>query len=333
MASSSDKNLIIKDNKLYLIDNGRAGFPASTEQSGSFNLFLDDSMFFFLSMDLRSVSRRKAKGIISNYLGTLFPENMTKDFGFVTNGGTALIYLPSPDFKGFVEENLPILKKASKITTPFVELFSKEKAFDYSDGSRHYSVSGGEIHQLFEVPEDCLTAEKALNKIIPPKTSLNIAGVEKESFIPSSLKAPAAVLLACYLLFVGGEYFRLKGYSSTLQQKEQKLRELYTLGGVDGSSDPYGALLYKARGTQTQQQGTSMLKIFEILSRSADTDKIGLEGITVRENNIHCSGTATDFQSVEEFKQRLEQAGAQRASIEDTNMQGETVRFSVRFGL
>jgi hypothetical protein len=333
MASSSDKNLIIKNDKLYLIENGRSDFLASTEQSGSYNLFLEDSLFFFLSMNLGSIGRKKAKGIIANYLSTIFPEHMIKDFGFIINGGTALIYLPAPEFRQFVEENISLFKKASKITTPFVELFTKENTFEYSDGVRHYSVAGGEIQQLFDQPEDCYTSENSLYKIVPPKNSLNIEGVEKESFIPSKFKIPAIVLIICYLFFVGGEYFRVKGSSTALKQTEQKLQELYSLGGVAGSADPYGSLLYKARGTKSADQGISMLKVFEMLSKATDTTKINLDAITVRENNVHSSGTAPDFQTVEEYKQQLERVGARNIAIEDTNMQGNIVKFSVRFGI
>jgi hypothetical protein len=74
MASSSDKNLFIKNNRLYNVENGRADFPASTEQTGAYTLFLDDSMFFYLSMDLPSSNSKKAKRFIKNYLSTLIPE-------------------------------------------------------------------------------------------------------------------------------------------------------------------------------------------------------------------------------------------------------------------
>jgi hypothetical protein len=333
MASSSDKNLFIKNNRIYNIENGRADFPASAEQTGSFTLFLDDSMFFYLSMDLPSSNRKKARGFISNYLSTLFPEYMAENFGFVLNGSTALIYLPATKFAAFVEENMPLLKKASKITTPFIEMFAKEASFDYTDGVKCYSVSGGEIHQLFEEPEDAYTAERVLGKIIPAKTSMNIKGVEKESFLPSAFKVPAIVLAVCYLVFIGGEYLRLKGYSTSLKLRENKLNELYTLGGVSGSNDPYGTLLYKARGNRDTTQGISILTVFETMSKAADKSKITLEGVTVRDTTVNCSGTAADFQAVEEFKQKLEEAGALRTNIEDTDKQGDIIKFSVRFGL
>ncbi|QAR34250.1 hypothetical protein EP073_12795 [Geovibrio thiophilus] len=324
---------MIKNSRLYNIENGRADFPASTEQTGSFNLFLDDSMFFYLSMDLPSSNRKKARGFISNYLSTLFPEYMTENFGFVLHGGSALIYLPAQEFASFVKENLSLLKKASKITTPFIEMFVREASFDYTDGSKCYSVSGGEIHQLFDEPDDACTAERILNKVIPPKMSINIKGVEKESFIPSSFKLPAIVLAACYLVFIGGEYLRLKGYASALKLRENKLQELYTLAGVNGTGDPYGTLLFKARGGKETTQGVSILTVFETMSKAADKNKIKLEDLTVRDTTINCTGTAADFQAVEEFKQKLQEAGAQRANIEDTDKQGEIIKFSVRFSL
>ncbi len=333
MASSSDKNLFIKNNRLYNVENGRADFPASTEQTGAYTLFLDDSMFFYLSMDLPSSNRKKAKGFINNYLSTLFPEYMTENFGFVLHGGSALIYLPTGEFASFVAENLPLLKKASKVTTPFIEMFVREASFDYSDGNKCYSVSGGEIHQLFDEPEDAYTAEKVLNRVIPAKISMSIKGVEKESFIPSAFKVPAIVLAVCYLVFIGGEHLRLKGYASALKLRENKLQELYTLGGVSGSNDPYGTLLFKARGGRETSQGISILNVFETLSKAADKGKIKLEDVTVRDTTINCTGTSTDFQAVEEFKQKLQEAGAQRVNIEDTNKQGEIIKFSVRFGL
>ncbi|MGE4496878.1 MAG: hypothetical protein AB7E48_03285 [Deferribacterales bacterium] len=324
---------MIKNNRLYNIENGRADFPASAEQSGSFTLFLDDSMFFYLSMDLPSSNRKKARGFISNYLSTLFPEYMTENFGFVLHGGTALIYLPTDQFRTFVEENLPLLKKASRITSPFIEMFTREASFDYTDGSKCYSVSGGEIHQLFDEPEDAYTAEKVLGRVIPAKISLNIKGVEKESFVPAAFKIPAAVLAVCYLVFIGGEYLRLKGYATSLKLRENKLAELYTLAGVQGSNDPYGTLLFKARGGRETAQGISILNVFEVMSRAADKGKINLEDVTVRDTTVNCTGTAADFQAVEDFKQKLQEAGAQRANIEDTDKQGEIIKFSVRFGL
>lgn len=333
MASSSEKNLLIKNNNIYIIENGRADFPADFGQAGSYTLFLEDSMFFYLSMDLPSTNRKKAKGFIANYLSTLFPEFMTENFGFILKNNTALIYLPSHELKPFLDQNMELLKKASKITTPFVETFLRESSFDYSDGKKFYSVSSNEILQMPEEPEGSLSAEKVLNKIIPAKASMSINGVEKESFLPSAYKLPLIVLAVCYLVFIGGEYLRLKGFSESFKQRETRLQELYKLAGVSTSSDPYGALLYKARGSNSAQAGVNVLSIIEQLSKAVDKQNISLLDLNIRETSINCTGTATDFQTIEDFKHRLESLGAKKVTIEDTDKQEDKVKFSVRFGI
>jgi hypothetical protein len=322
---------LIKNEKAYLIENGRADFSADLQQTGSYNLFLDDSMFFYISMDLPSVSRRKMKGIISNYLLTKFPDFSAEGYGYVTTDSAVIIYIPSPRFTAFQEENLPMLRRASKITTPFMELCARENGFEYSNGFFCYSFAGGEISLLPDMPEDSLTADSILSKITPPKFSMTLKGVEKETTAVSMYKIPAIILLSCFIVFIAGEYLRLAGHGKSLGRKEKKLAELYRAGGVADKADPYGTLLYKARGSGDSALGTSVLKVFETLSKATDKDKIKMESLTVKDNGVSCTGTASDFQSVEEFKVNLEKSGGQKAVVEDTDKQGDSVKFVVRF--
>ncbi|WP_022852201.1 hypothetical protein [Limisalsivibrio acetivorans] len=334
MPPSSENRTLLKDNKLLRIEGGSADFPADTDElSSGYTLFVDDSYFFWLSMELPQAGKKKTDAFVRNYLSTFFPENMLTSYGYVQRDGKAYIYVLAPALVDLIETNPQIFRKAGSVTTPMLELIAKNSDFRYHDGNRVYSISDSLITQQPENPDEMdtpLTFEDGI-RIEVTAFNMKLPGVGREKLAIEKYKVPAAVLLIAYVLFATGEYFYAKAAQNDLEAYEKRLNKIYIDTGVATKADPYGSLLFHAKGGGDTSGGIDVLDTLELISDSATKGKVGLESLVIKENSVTCTGKAVDFQSVEGFKTNLETNGGVTASVDDTDKIEDGIKFVVRF--
>lgn len=330
--NTSERICYLKDNSLFLVINGTTR-PVSPEEvvSGKekMTLIIDDGYFFYVGMDNISVTGKKLRSIAGNYLNVLFPGDMIKNYGVYQGKGFTMIFVISDELSEIIKSNGELFAAAKKITTSFIELSARYEDFIFSDGRKLYKKSGATITAA--APEEHgITVSDLFSEIERPRTSIHLPGVSVSHFSKTPYILPAAILIVCYALFFAGNIVSLNATSKTAAYYEEKLQNVYKSVGIDTSSDPYGALLYKAGKTNKSTGGKRVLETISDL-KSIVGSGTELKSLNIRDKAIRVDGVADDFAKVEYIKKTAEEKLRTFVSMDDTKKTDKGIAFVMRY--
>jgi len=323
METTTKQIVILENSKFHLLKHsGKEEIDTSEiAKLKGYDLFISDSEMFYTSLEFPDAPKRKLHMFIGNYLLGSFPAEMCENFCYLKKGDNILIALFKPEFNKFFSENKKIFQRASIVTSPFANLFAKRDNFDYG-------ISGLAVTDSIIEHSETEDSEKP-DYLTSSNSRLNIPFMKSHSSDFDMLKIPAAILLVCYLLFVTGEYFRLSGVQKVEQSAKTALEDIYRSAKVDDKKDPYGHLLFLAKGKSGSDRYKS-LNLLEKMSK-AQTDGITTNSIEIKNNNVSTSGRAKDFSQLESYKNSLSKVINSNVKIIDTKQEAGEIKFSLRF--
>jgi hypothetical protein len=327
METTTKQILIIEDSQFYLLTP--AGRQHITKEEANslkqgYVMFLPDSEFYYATMEFPDAPKRKLNLFISNYLMATLLSAHCEYFSYLKKGDKILIGIFRADFIEFYNENSELFKKASVITSPFANLFAKHDNFSYRNGEFSIEVNDGLIEHVTDVEE---TAEKDYHADISSRLAIPFAKAYAGKF--DAFKIPAAILVACYLLFFAGEYFRYKTVKKQQTTAEIVLNDIYKKAKVADKRDPYGHLLFLANKNESSA-GYKSIFVIEKMSK-AHNENITTDSIEIKGSNVVSSGKAKDFSFLEEYKKKLAEETKSEVKIIDTEKKDDLVHFTVRF--
>ncbi len=336
----SVKNIVyIKENALYL--NSGEGFvesdPETIHNISSYDILLDDNFFIYENLNIKVSSKKKIKQIIENYLITTYPKELVDEHYYAKQGSFVLIAIPKSLFTKVLSEYEDILKKAKTITTPFLETISGENSdFIYKVNNTFYYRENDEIKILPHIEnendgDNIIYQEDILNNILSPKGKLNIFENTGNIFYLKQFAPLIAVILLTYILFITGESFQYVKYKNLLNQSENRLEEIYRSAGVAGTSDPYGMLLYRAKG-DAENTKIKITDILEKLSKSV-SDNTMITKLDYKNEEMKIDGKTDELKTLENLESSITETFNQAAQIINTKKNNNEIRFSIRVGL
>jgi hypothetical protein len=203
------------------------------------------------------------------------------------------------------------------------DAYSRHDTFSYVAGGMPISIEEGLI-------SNTCTAENPVEQAEIPsgESKLTIPFARRISASVEAYRVPAALLIACFILFAAGDYMRLKGYKKQLKSTEQALTDIYEKAGVAKSRDPYGKLLAMAGGGDEAQVYTTLF-ILEKISK-AHNKNITTNTIDIKGANVTFQGSSRDYTYLEEFKKNISDATGKDAQIIDTVKKDNEITFTLR---
>lgn len=330
--STTERIRYLKDGGLFSVANGVTR-PIPTEEIISdgekTTLIIDDGYFFYVGMDSVSVTGKKLRSVAGNYLSVIFPGDMVKNYGVYQGKGFTLIFVISDELSEIIKEYPQLFSAAKKITTPFIELASRYEDFIFSDGTRLYKKNGPEITAA--APEESgVTVSDLFSEMESVGTSIQLPGVNRSRFSRAPYIAPAAILAACYVIFLTGRIISLSSISKAEEYYGDALQNVYKAAGVDSSGDPYGALLYKAGRANRGFDGKRVITIISDL-KSAVGENAELNTFSVRDKAVRVDGLTDDFAKAESLKKNAEEKLRTSVSMDDTKKTDKGVTFVMRY--
>lgn len=334
----SGRTIVFKSDSNFHISS-KDGFVETDVQSvynlDNYDLLLDDDMFIYESLGLKISSKKKIRQIIENYLKTTYPAELVKNHFFAKRGEMVLIAIPKKSFNEFSEQYPEILKKAKNISTPLLEAVSDmDEDFVYKSGNTHYRKNGSEIKI---VPNgdgdsrDIVHKKDVLNNINAVQSKFNIYENTGKAFYIRQLTPALIVLLITYALFMSGEILGYKKHKNILEKKQNQLYEVYEKAGVSDNKDPYGMLLYKARGRENSQK-VKINNILDKLSKSLDEETV-LNSFSYKTGEITLNGSTKDLKTLENIESEISNNFKQTAKIINTDKTENNIKFSIRVTL
>lgn len=299
----------------------------SAEQADSlkpgFVLMIADTELFYTTMEFPDAPKRKLNLFISNFLMGSFPSQLCEKFCYVSKDDRILIGIFSGSFTENFEQYEGVFSKASQITSPFAAAYMQNDSFSYS-------VDG----LIINVEDGLITGEEQAGDLLGPDwsvtgTRLTLPFVRHRLSGLNTYRIPAAVLLACYLIFMTGSCMRLSGNKEKLEHAQTTLTGIYKKAGVANSRDPYGSLLSKAGRSEGGEKFRTIF-ILEKIS-SASNSSIITESIDIKENSITFQGSSEDYAFLEEFTKKLNEITGKDVQLIDTVKQDSGINFTLRF--
>ncbi len=221
-----------------------------------------------------------------------------------------------------------VFAKAAYITSPLTNVYSRNDTFTYNINGLDISVSDGLI----------TNTESADNPIEPdwspsPDTKLTLPFIKSKTVALGVYKIPLLVLLACYLVFVAGDYFRLKGHKDKLNAAENTLDAIYKKAGVASNKDPYGKLLALTGGDNGGQSYQVLFFLLESVSR-AHNENITTDMIEIKGDSVSFQGSSSDFTFLEQFKKEpLKRTGEGSEDCGHRKKKDGSINFTLRFDI
>lgn len=327
---NTTKQFIYFENRKFYALTPAGKHHLSEEELGNMKsgyvLVISDSELFYTTMEFPDAPKRKLDVFISNYLQGTFPGQLCSRFCYLQKEDKILIGIFSGAFDDFFKENETVFSKASYITSPLAGVYADNDTFGYAAGGMPIAVEDGIIANTTEAGE-----------VISPDMAPDISAKMTLPFVKGAgsplniYRVPAAVLLACFIVFVIGDYFRLKGYTNKLNKAEKTLEIIYKKAGVSGKRDPYGSLLAMAGGDDTSGNYRTLF-ILETISKAANDD-ITAESVDIKLNNVVIQGNSPDYTFLEEFQKSLEKATGKNVTLIDTVKKDEGISFSLRLDI
>jgi len=296
--------------------------------SERFQLVIDDSYFFYVAVGKLSVSRRKVRNVIDNYLRSAFPMDIFAGFAVVENKGfyTALVY--RSDLYDLIINETVFFRKAKKISTPLCEVSARYPTFLFTDGSKVYQKKEEALEILNDKPEGTLQASDIWHELLPLKCDIQIQGVQKSRDALKGYQRMVMVIAVCYLLFLATGITGIMSDSRSAKFYEKQLQGHYTEAGVADMADPYGTLISRA-----QRSIIAHFRVMEIIKNIGDAipDDVRIESFSVNEKTVKMDGFAKDFAVMEKLKTALENKLKKNVTVDDSRQAGEQIKFIIRY--
>ncbi|WP_303701826.1 PilN domain-containing protein, partial [Flexistipes sinusarabici] len=179
--------------------------------------------------------------------------------------------------------------------------------------------------------DEVLYKEDLIGNIHSLSSKLNIFENTGNIYYLKQLAPALIVLVISYGLFVTGESFQYMKYSNILNSVRSDLQTIYSNAGVADTADPYGMLLYKAKGSPNEAK-TLISNILEKLSQSVP-DSTTLISMNYKTGELKINGEAKDLKTLEDIEGNLSSNLDKSAQIINTNKDGEIIKFSIRVSL
>ena len=321
--------LIFEDGVFYSYTPAGRHMLSEDELAGlkpGYVLVLSDSCLFYTTMEFPDAPKRKLNLFISNYLLGSFPAALCEKFCYISKGDKILIGIFSGGFAESFDKYGKIFSRASYVTSPLTAAYMENENFEYS-------VNGA----AFKITDGLITNEEAVSEPMEPSyapdpaAKLNIPFVKHTSASYSEYRIPAAVLIACFLIFVMGDYFRLRASTNKVKKAEAALETVYSKAGVSKSRDPYGALLAKA-GRDSDGAKFKTLFLLETISQ-AYNENITTESIELKGSNVTFQGSSADYTFLEQFKKAVSEQTGKEVQLLDTVKKDNQINFTMRFDI
>lgn len=322
MDNTTKQILIYEDEKFFsLTPAGRHMLSAEELENirSGYVLVISDTELFYTSMEFppNAPPKRKLSSFISNYLMGSFPQQLCETFCYFSKGGDKiLIGIFNSSFGEQLAKYEKVFAKAAYITSPLTNVYSRNDTFTYNINGLDISVSDGLITNTESADNPPIEPDWSPS----PDTKLTLPFIKSKTVALGVYKIPLLVLLACYLVFVAGDYFRLKGgHKDKLNAAENTLDAIYKKAGVASNKDPYGKLL-ALTGGDNGGQSYQVLFLLESVSRAHNenitTDMIEIKG---GDSVSFQGGSSSDFTFLEQFKKSLSnELGGKEVKIVDT---------------
>jgi len=320
---------LLKENKYEKVDEAQIG------NLKNYDVILDDDYFVFESIDIKVSNKKKTKRIIENYLITTYPSDLVSTHYYCRTENFVLIAIPKKSLHNFMQEHAEFLKNAKDISTPLLEtVSSKNGKYIYKTDGVLYEVtdrgiaiipgSGNEEDEIFY-------KEDLLGNIHNLSSKLNIFENTGNIYYLKQLAPALIVLIISYGLFVTGESFQYMKYSNILNSVRSDLQAIYSNAGVADTTDPYGMLLYKAKGSPNEAK-TLINNLLEKLSQSVP-ESTTIVSMNYKTGELKINGEAKDLKTLEDIEGSLSSNLDKSAQIINTNKDGEIIKFSIRVSL
>jgi len=329
MDNTINNIIIFEDSEFYsLTPVGR--HKLSNEEADAlkpgYTLIISDTDLFYTTMEFPNAPKRKLNIFIANHLMGSFPQQLCEKFCYFSKGEKILIGIFSHNFAEHSSNFYDVFSKAAYITSPLANAYSKYDDFSYDINGLSINVAEGLISNT----------EQSDNAISPdwepsPEAKLVVPFIKKRSAALDIYKIPVAVLVACYLVFIAGDYLRLKAHTDKLAKSEAALATIYKKAGVAASKDPYGKLLALA-GEDSSGSSYMTLYALEKISK-AHNENITTDSIEIKGNNVTFQGSSADYTFLEEFKKKLATETGKDVQILDTIKKEGSIAFTLRFDI
>jgi len=126
------KIIYLKKGKFYLKNNQNLEeIELDILKNMEYQLLIDDSYFFYESIDMPATNKKKQLAIIKNFLLVNYPEELITHFNFINIKQLILIYIMTDKLFQLVENNKEFFLNANKISTPFIESLHMFDGFNY----------------------------------------------------------------------------------------------------------------------------------------------------------------------------------------------------------
>ncbi|PLX67641.1 MAG: hypothetical protein C0602_09810 [Denitrovibrio sp.] len=217
--------LIFEDSQFYSLTH--AGRHKLEEEElknikPGFVLMLSDSELFYTTMEFPDAPKRKLNLFIGNYLMGSFPQQLCEKFCYLLKNDKILIGIFNAEFAENYHQYETVFAKASYISSPLASVYSKMDTFTYMADGSGITIEDGLISNTDEVAE-AVEPDWEPN----PNAKLTLPFVKNKNTSLDGFKLPAAVLIACYLIFIAGDYFRMKSHTEKLNNAKAALESLY----------------------------------------------------------------------------------------------------------
>ncbi len=328
----SEQLYYLKDDVLYkVISGGLHEIPMGGVDSidDKCSLIIDDTYFFYQSMDNVSATGKKLHAVARGFLSTQFPQELIENYGVLHTNNTTLIYMMSEQLISMIAEYPVLFSRPKRVSTPFIEMVSMHGDFNYSDGSKVYKKVGGEISlQISE--NDYVTSKDFFADYVVIRNNIALQGVKKATiFNKSKFIVPAVAIALVYIIFVAGQIVSMSSVAKIDEHYSTILSQLYKANDVANTSDPYGVLLYRAGGSGANEDRVQVLEVLQTLDTIKDISDMRV--INIRDNDIRIEGIAVDFAQIDNIKQQMAEKMNKEVSISDTKVVDNGVSFVMRY--
>jgi hypothetical protein len=333
LATVNEEIYLLKGTSLYSVvgDSAlRTVTPIAIDEvtNSRYQLIIDDSSFFYVYIGKLSVSRKKVRAVIGNYLQSLFPADLFADFTYYEDKGVYIALLYRKEFQEFATSEIELFRKARRISTVFCELVSRYETFLFTDGARVYEKKEDGLESLASTPEGTLTSVDLIAEMIPLKADIALPGIKRSREAMNKYQALIATVACCYILFLAAGIIGNMAESKRLAGYERQLQELYEKAGVASSPDPYGILI-----SRSDRKLMAPYRVMDVLNSlgAAVTPDIKIDLMSLNEKTMRIEGFAPDFAAMEALKSSMESTLKKPVTIDDSRQSGEQIKFTIRY--
>ncbi|MDY6820245.1 MAG: hypothetical protein SVN78_01310 [Deferribacterota bacterium] len=330
--TTSSNRIYLKDNRFYKIIDSKHLEEIDIEylKESIFQLIIDDSYFFYDSLELPTTNKRKLRAIIKNYLLTNYPEELIKYFSYININNKTIIYIINNELIELTYKYTELFKLADRISTPLLEALSLYNNFTYKTKNIIYEIENMQIKHLNKDSGNVLTADDIIYNLQNINLDIDLL-IKKENalLLFKKYRIPIVLLTIAYVLFVAGEIIKINTLENRLEKYNNLLIEIYRDAGVLDSSDPLGLLLSKVNSDNNNNK--IILPTIYKISKAVDNNTT-IDSININFDTIRFDGITQDYKSLEEITSNLEKETGKHVTILNTNKEKEYIKFSIRIG-